>query len=265
MSLRYSDDKMNTKTYVFYKCEKCEKEQRRRYVKFKELKTNPAWEMNYCEPCWTSIRQKTEQAKEKMSKAINDMIQNDPDWILRNSESKKGKINLGESNGMKSEDAKRKASKSRSDLMSAGYTKIVSEYTKKAWAEGKYDGVKVGRSKWYDYEHSNGNIYKVQGRYEYHFIEWLDKNELKFDCHRKKIKYTDIDGNWHSYLPDFFVHNWDSYVEIKNKFHMSQQEEKFEMIRKSNPGIKLKILIETDLEDLGIDWTKQVGRAVSAE
>lgn len=265
MILSYSDEKMNTKTYVFTKCDSCGNEQRRKNTKYEDLKKNPAWNMDYCEPCWSSIRQKTPESKSNMSKAINNMMELDPEWKTRNSESKKGKINLGESNGMKSLDARNKASVSRSNLMATGYSKIVSDYTKKAWAEGKYDGVKVGRCKWYHYTHSNGILYKVQGQYEYHFIEWLDKNNIKFDCHRKKLKYADSNGEFHSYLPDFFVYDWDSYVEIKNKFHMSQQIEKFENIRKSNPEIKITILLEKDLENLGIDWTKQIGRAVSAE
>jgi hypothetical protein len=265
MILNYSDSKMNTKTFVFTRCDKCGKDQKRKLKRYEELKLNPTWNMDYCEPCWASIRQKTPEAKAKMSESINQMIDKDPDWKIRNSESKKGKINLGESNGMKSEEARKKASISRSKLMSSGYSKTVSEYTKKAWAEGKFDGVKVGRSQWYHYKHSNGKIYKVQGRYEYNFIEWLDSNNIEFECHPKKLTYFDSKGNIHSYLPDFFVKDWNCYVEIKNKFHMSQQIEKFNSIQKSNPSIKIKIMIEKDLEDLGIDWTKQVGRAVSTE
>jgi hypothetical protein len=265
MVQRYSDDKFNTRTYIYIICDSCGTEQRRKHTKYERLKLNPAWNQDYCEPCWVSIRQKTPESKAIMSKSIKNMIESDPNWKIRNSESKKGKINIGDSNGMKSKEARNKASKTRSEMMANGYNKIVSEYTKKAWSEGKFDGVKVGRSKWYHYEHSNGKIYKVQGKYEYHFIEWLDKNKMEFECHPKKLKYIDAKGEWHSYLPDFFVNEWDCYVEIKNKYHMTQQIEKFEMILKSNTNIKLKILLEKDLEELGIDWTTQVGRAVSAE
>ena len=265
MTLSYSDEKFNTKTYVFTKCDKCGNEQRRKYKKHESLKLNPAWDRDYCEPCWTSIRQKTPESRIKMSESINQMIDNDPDWIRRNSESKKGKINLGDSNGMKSKEARNKLSLIRKKMMKEGLAQQISNQMKKAWSEGKFDGVKVGRSKWYHYEHSNGKIYKVQGKYEYRFIEWLDKNKMEFECHPKKLKYIDAKGEWHSYLPDFFVNEWDCYVEIKNKYHMTQQIEKFEMILKSNTNIKLKILLEKDLEELGIDWTTQIGRAVSAE
>jgi hypothetical protein len=258
MILRYSDDKMNTKTYVFTQCDKCSKEQRRKNKKYEDLKKNPAWIMDYCEPCWASIRQKTPQAKETMSKSITSMIKNNPEWILRNSESKKGKINLGENNGMKSIEARKKVSSTRKEMMKNGLSEQISKQMKSAWENGKFDGVKVGRSKWYHYKHTNGNVYKVQGRYEYHFIEWLDKNSMQFKCHPGRIKYVDSNGDFHSYFPDFFIYNWNCYVEIKNKFLMSMQEEKFNMIRQSNPDIEIKILLEEDLNLLGINCHRKI-------
>ena len=35
----------------------------------------------------------------------------------------------------------------------------VSKQTAKAWADGKFNGVKTGKCKWYKYKHSSGKTY----------------------------------------------------------------------------------------------------------
>ena len=248
MILKYSDDKRNTKTFIFLQCDNCGNEQRRRLIKYHELKLNSAWNMDYCEPCWVSVRQKSPEAKLKMSSAINKMIENDPNWSLRNSESKKGKINLGDSNGMKCEEARKKLSDTRKEFLNTPeWKKKISDQTKKAWADGKYEGVRVGQSKWHSYLHSNGTEYRVQGTWELAFIQWLDENNLSFTCHKGRIEY-DINGEVHSYYPDFFVNEWDCYVDIKNDYHYSLQLDKFKSLE--SRGHKIKIILQKELETL---------------
>lgn len=59
-------------------------------------------------------------------------------------------------------------------------------------------------------------------------------------------------GDLHSYYPDFFIHEWNCYVDIKNNYHYELQKEKFESIMISNPNLKLKILLKEDLLKLGV-------------
>lgn len=249
MILKYSDNKFNTKTKVLLKCDNCGAEQYRPYKKYISLvEMNEAFDMDYCEPCWVSIRQKTKSAKDKMSKAINDMILNDPGWKIRNSESKKGIIHLGDSNPMKNPKIASKASNTRKELMkNDAFREKISKATARAWADGKFEGVKVGISEWYTYKHSNGNEYKIQGTWELAFIEWLDENNLDFKCHKGRIPYK-MKGKDKNYYPDFWVENWNCWVDIKNKYHYSLQKEKFDILEKD--GHSIKIIFKEELENL---------------
>lgn len=248
MILRYSDNKLNTKTRTIFKCDRCYKEDDRLMVSHtKLLNENPDFDKDYCKKCWNEIRQKTDRSRNRMSKSINKMMKDDPDWKVRNSKSKKGKINLGSSNGMTKEENKKKVSESRKKIMTPEFRKNISEYTAKAWKDGKYDGVKVGQCKWFEYHHSNGNIYKVQGTWELAFIEWLDESNMDFDCHKGRLPYQ-VNGETRSYYPDFFVNEWNSYVDIKNEYHYGLQKEKFNAIIDS--GIKVKLILKEELESL---------------
>lgn len=249
MILNYSDEKFNTKTKVLLQCDKCGSHQQRPYKKYVDLvENNDAFDMDYCEPCWSKIRQKTPTAKKKMSEAIRNMIEEDPNWKVRNSESKKGIIHLGDSNPMKNPKTSKKVSSTRKKLLSDPTERQkISDNMRKAWADGKYDGVKVGISKWYTYKHSNGNEYKVQGTWELAFIEWLDENNMEFECHRGRIPYK-LNGKDKNYYPDFWVNEWNCWVDIKNKYHYTLQEDKFKALAES--GHNIKLIFKKDLEQL---------------
>lgn len=249
MIISYSDEKFNTKTKVNLKCDKCGNLHSRNYQwHIHKINNDPVWDMDYCEKCWVSIRQKSDIHKKKMSDAINKMMEDDPTWKIRNSESKKGIVNLGDKNGMKNPEARLKLSKARKELLSDPQErKKISEATKKAWIDGKFENANVGQSKWFSYIHSNGNVYKVQGTWELEFIQWLDMNNLTFSCHKGRLEY-DINGEIHSYYPDFYVNEWDCYVDIKNDYHYSLQKEKFKSLE--NRGHKIKIILQKELESL---------------
>jgi hypothetical protein len=120
----------------------------------------------------------------------------------------------------------------------ANNAKIFSDSTKKAWADGKFNNVKVGICKWYDYLHSNGTIYKVQGTWELEFIIWLDDQNINFLCHKNRLEYS-INEEKKNYYPDFFVYEWNTYVDIKNKYHYSLNIDKFDALKKSGHNIKI--------------------------
>lgn len=248
MILKLSNDKINTKTKIIFICDKCDIESNRPYGSYLRLREeNKYFDKDYCQSCWGSIRQKTSEHKLKMSESIKSMMSKDPTWSIRNSESKKGKINLGDSNGMKSNEARNKASVSRKKIMTYEFKHSISLATKKAWSDGKFEGVAVGRCKWYDYKHSDGTVYKVQGTWELEFIKWLDDNNMQFLCHRGRLSYT-LEGKNKNYYPDFFVKDWNCYVDIKNKYHYSISLDKFESLL--NEGHNIKIILKEELETL---------------
>jgi hypothetical protein len=127
--------------------------------------------------------------------------------------------------------------------------KAYSEKTKQAWIDGKFDGVRVGQCKWISYRHSDGTTYKVQGTWELAFIKWLDKNRMAFKCHKGRLSY-ELYGEQHSYYPDFWVDEWNSYVDVKaDCFYVP---EKFDAVRACNPNVEVRILGRESLSQLGV-------------
>ena len=121
------------------------------------------------------------------------------------------------------------------------------------WSNGEtYKNVQAGRTKWMDYISKDGKTYRVQGTWEYKFVEWLDNNSYTYQVHKGHFQYTDEKNNRRVYLPDFYVEEWKSYVDVKNSYLFSLTKNKFDYIIRDNPNLKLKILLEQDLINLGI-------------
>lgn len=123
--------------------------------------------------------------------------------------------------------------------------------SRKAWADGKFKNVRVGQCEWFSYIKKNGKEIKLQGTWELAFAKWADEKGLDFITHRNRIPYI-FENKERSYYPDFFVNEWNCYVDIKNDYHMSLQEEKFKAIRECNPNLSIKILLKKDLKELGV-------------
>lgn len=152
-------------------------------------------------------------------------------------------------NPMKSiENRERQASamKDMPDVM----RKRIGQSVSRAWREGKFDGAAVGRCKWYAYRHSDGTTRKVQGVWELAFCKWLDDQGLAFTAHRGWIAYETKDGRKRYWYPDFWVDEWDAYVDVKGDYFADP--EKFRCVRRSNKGLRIKILKRKDLERLGV-------------
>jgi hypothetical protein len=90
-------------------------------------------------------------------------------------------------------------------------------------------------------------------------VKYLDKNNIKFKCHRGRIPYVS-NGEEHSYYPDFYLIDSDEYIDVKNDYHWNLQKEKFDNIKKSNPALTIKILLKEDMIKMGINLK---GRAVN--
>jgi hypothetical protein len=197
-----------------------------------------------------SIYKNTDMRK-KISNAVKLAYRNDLTIKKRANETfKKSGANIGEKNGMKQLEARKKVSEARKMMFKdPEIRKLYAEKTKNAWKNGKFDGVNVGQCKWFEYKHSDGQSYKVQGTWELAFIKWLDENKLEFLCHKKWIPY-DLNGEIKNWYPDFWVKEWNSYVDVKcEHFYI---KEKFDAIEKSNPDIKVLVLFKPDLIKLGV-------------
>ena len=78
------------------------------------------------------------------------------------------------------------------------------------------------------------------------FIKWLDISKLTFTCHRGRIPYF-LNGQQRNYYPDFFVNEWNCYVDVKNDYHYNLSIDKFNEILKNT---NVKILLKNELEKL---------------
>ena len=104
----------------------------------------------------------------------------------------------------------------------------------------------------YKYIDKNGCIHKVQGTYELAFIQWLDLHDLKYETHKGRISYKNKNNEICSYYPDFYVYEWDSFVEIKSNYTLFLSTEKMKNIINSNNHLKFTILSNNELKILGI-------------
>ena len=252
MILKYSNLKYNTKTYIYIICDKCGVEQRRFLKSYIKLQQHTAWNMDYCKKCWDKVRQNTPEFKLKMSNSIKNMISNNPEWKEKIKKSNTGK-HTGENNAINKPGAKEKMGKTRSEKFKndPNFRKIYSDSVKKAWANRKFEGVNTGQCKWFEYKHSNDKIYKVQGTWELKFIQWLDRNNMKFECHKGRISYN-MNGDIKNYYPDFYVYDWGCYVDIKCNYFYNLQKDKFKALQEYNKDLKIKILLQDELKQLNI-------------
>ena len=100
----------------------------------------------------------------------------------------------------------------------------------------------AGRCKKYNYESPVAGKIKVDGSWELIFCRFADANNLKWERNKKRFPYTKPDGKAATYQPDFYVHNWKSYVEVKgyetglDKAKWSQFPERLIIYRKKEIG-----------------------------
>lgn len=131
------------------------------------------------------------------------------------------------------------------------HKKQISDTRKRDWANGEiYKNVKAARTKWYDYEDRFGRKLRLQGTWELAFAKWLDLKCFSFVAHKGCVWYQDVKGDSRVYLPDFWVDEWKSYVDIKNDYLFSRSQEKMNSVQKT--GVPLKILLKRDLIELGV-------------
>lgn len=89
----------------------------------------------------------------------------------------------------------------------------MSENIKQRYANGWE--CSAGRCKKYSYSSTIAGEIKVDGSWELIFCQYADATKLNWRRNTKRFPYIKPDGKAATYLPDFFVEDWNSYVEVK--------------------------------------------------
>lgn len=179
-----------------------------------------------------------------------------PEWAAKvSATSSARRINSGEKNGMKRIDVAARASATRSHRFATEpeFRAQVSAYTRNAWAAGKFDGVAVGRCKWYDHLRPDGSTVKLQGTWEVALARRLDEIGVAYEAHRGRWPYVDQEGRQRSYYPDFYVPMWDAHIDVKGVFWEEIGAMKFDLVRSSNSDKNLVIATRDTLESWQVD------------
>lgn len=107
--------------------------------------------------------------------------------------------------------------------------------------------VQCGRAKKYNYTSSIAGQIKVDGTWELKVAQYLDSLKIKWERNKKRFPYINELGKDATYCPDFYVYDWDCYIEvkgyktIKDDYKWSQFPNKLEVWNKQKL-IELKIL-----------------------
>ena len=182
-----------------------------------------------------------------------------PEWAEKISKTSTDReINKGDKNGMKNPEVAKRQGRTRSYKFATDplWSKRTSAYVRKAWADGKFDEVPVGRRKWYSHIKPDGTEVKLQGTWEVIFARHMDKLGIDYESHQGTIKYY-CDGIERSYLPDYYVPSINTYVDVKGAFFDSLQQEKFSKIKSSNPDIRIYLVTKEEFLSMGIDVLKE--------
>jgi hypothetical protein len=91
--------------------------------------------------------------------------------------------------------------------------KKVSDNMKSRYASGWEPT--CGRSKKYEYESPIAGKIKVDGTWELKAAKHLDRINVVWERNRKRFDYVKPDGTNSTYQPDFYVKDWDTFVEVK--------------------------------------------------
>lgn len=109
-------------------------------------------------------------------------------------------------------------------------------------AGGLREGSGRGVKQWYNSKIA-GKVY-LRSTYEFEYVKWLDKNNIKWVGNKKFFEYDWL-GEKHKYYPDFYLIDEDCYIEIKG-FKTTKDEAKWKSLD------NLKILFLKDLIELNI-------------
>ena len=74
---------------------------------------------------------------------------------------------------------------------------------------------KAGRCKKFTYESSIAGSVSLDGTWELQTAKWLDANVISWKRNTTRFPYTDVNGKHRHYTPDFWVDDWQTFIEVK--------------------------------------------------
>lgn len=95
------------------------------------------------------------------------------------------------------------------------------------------------------YKTIDGNIVYLQSSYEIKVAEELDNNGVRW-IRPKFIEWIDDNKISHRYYPDFYLCDFDLYLDPKNYFLQNKDKIKIECVQKQN-SVKIIVLSENEL------------------
>lgn len=191
-----------------------------------------------------------------------------PDWAAAISKgSIAAGVNVGEKNAMKRPDVAARMSRTRRDRVTSdpAYREAVRKRALQNWADGKYDSAKTGKCKWYLHTKPDGSTCKLQGTWEVVYARYLDSQNTEYEAHKGRISYVDDSGIQRSYYPDFYLPTTMSYHDVKGEFWDDTQRVKIDLIKRSNPDMKLSLINKSVFTSFGIDINKESARLIKLE
>lgn len=112
-----------------------------------------------------------------------------------------------------------------------------------------------GYSKVYEYKSKNGDVYKLN-KDEIEVAKVLDILNIKWVRNKKGFEYTDLKNKKRKYYPDFYIEDYDFYIEYKGYV----TEEMTHKMKNSLHNNKFKLLIiysnDKRYRDLGLNLSE---------
>lgn len=121
---------------------------------------------------------------------------------------------------------------------------------------GKPSPIGSGHCRWYYY---NGK--KYQGTWEFMFGLWLEQEKIKFNVHEnvKQFRCKFEDNKDFTYCPDFYLTDYDKYVEIKGYFD-EKSKKRLSLFKQQYLNTDVTIIDKNKLMEIGaFDIQKKVG------
>ena len=78
-----------------------------------------------------------------------------------------------------------------------------------------WEASSCGRSKRYKYASSIAGEITIDGKWELEVAKYLDKLKVNWKRNTKRFPYINLKGKVSTYCPDFYIHNWNCYLEVK--------------------------------------------------
>ena len=75
--------------------------------------------------------------------------------------------------------------------------------------------VRCGRALKYNYKSPIAGSIKVDGRWELAVAKYLDQKKVTWKRNTKRFPYINTKGKHSTYCPDFFVEEWNTFIEVK--------------------------------------------------